>query len=135
MGHPHDHKLDTDPNWDRLLKKVGKDLRSLRQGQGHSLANLTAMMGQQSGTAISQLERGERSGMTVYVLYKTARALGYDIEINFVRKGRTAKEKRDANTARESGDELSGGDPDRNVVQLRPVRSHPSGYTGHRGAH
>jgi len=142
-GQTLDPVKETDRHWLALLNEVGGQLREIRKGQGHALINLASMLGLNSPGNLPDIERGRIPGVSLYRLWKIADALGYELQVTFTRKpmerrrgrkekrGGTARGVEEAEGDRDAG--LPSGDPDRNVVQLRPIQPYPSWYTGHRG--
>jgi hypothetical protein len=82
---------ETDQHWWVFLSGVGGQLKGLRTGQGHSLANLASMLGLNFPGNLTMIEKGEVPGVSLYRIWKIADALGYETHLSFTRK---TKERR-----------------------------------------
>lgn len=70
-------------DFDRLMKRLGKDVRSLRTGWGLTQANMRELGF--SNSLVSRLELGKNNAVSLYTVWSVARALGYDMKITFER--------------------------------------------------
>ncbi|UCN00216.1 helix-turn-helix domain-containing protein [Sulfurimonas sp. SWIR-19] len=64
---------------ERLHKRIGKNVKKLREGKKLTQLDLALAIGQKSTTIISQAELGTNKHFNIEQLYKISKVLGCDI--------------------------------------------------------